>query len=76
MRPNKWEYTLDQAAPSIAKGYADEHGEAYLSLCEQGGGVTSDGSIIDEFASQKDVVPLGANLAATQLGVLYELSSE
>lgn len=76
MRPNNWEYALDQAAHSTAAFYACERGEAYLSLWEQGLGISYDGSIDRAFWSQRELPPIAPRLAATQVGLYYQLSSD
>ncbi|MEN8133244.1 MAG: hypothetical protein ABFS45_24325 [Pseudomonadota bacterium] len=73
MRPNNWEYALDQAAHVFGASYAAERGKSYLSLWEQGLGVVNDGSIEQDFMDQRQLSPVAPNIAATQLGVYYEL---
>ena len=73
MRPNNWEYALDQSCLSYSAFYAYEAGSSYLSLWEYGLGVSADQSYDERFTGQIHLKPLAPNLVATQLGVYYEL---
>lgn len=73
MRPNNWEYALDQASHPVSAFYACERGESYLSLWEYGLGLKEDGTSIESFISQNRKKPLAPNIVATQIGIYYEL---
>jgi hypothetical protein len=76
MRPNNWEYALDQACGSISAFYACERGESYLSIWECGLGVIRDGAHDERFIGQRQMESLAPILVVTQLGVYYEVSSD
>lgn len=76
MRPNNWEYALDQAFHVTGAFYACERGEAYLSVWEKGLGNVSDGSKNEVFMDQRSISPIPLNIAAVQLGTYYMLSTE
>jgi hypothetical protein len=76
MRENNWEFALDQAAASTAAFYAYDRGESYLSFWEHGLGIAWDGSEEASYVAQRELEPMAPRLAATQLGVYYELSPE
>jgi len=76
MRENNWEFALDQAASWTAAMYAHDRGEAYLSLWEHGLGITWDGSEEPDYMAQRELKPIAPRLAATQMGVYYELCPE
>lgn len=71
MRPNNWEFALDQANHDIPAFYACERGESYISFWEYGLGVKSDGTHSESFYCQKQLKPLAPNVLATQIGVYY-----
>lgn len=73
MRENNWEYALDSSAGS-GNFYADYRGEAYLSYWQKGIGISSDGSEVPEWRSQKGLVARRPAIVATELGV--DLSSK
>ena len=76
MRPNNWEYALDQAFHTTGALYACGKGEAYLSVWENGLGNVSDGSKNEVFTAQRSISPTPLNLAAAQLGTYYMLSTD
>ena len=76
MRPNNWEYALDQAFHTTGALYACDRGEAYLSMWEKGLGSVSDGSINPVFMAQRSISPIPLNLAAVQLGMYYMLLTD
>ena len=73
MRPNNWEYALDQASHPMSAFYACERGESYISLWEDGLGVTADGLNNEIFVRQKTLEPIAPKFVATQIGIFYEL---
>ncbi|GHD25490.1 hypothetical protein GCM10007053_01340 [Halioglobus pacificus] len=68
MRRNNWEYALDGSA-GMGQVYASEAGRCYLSLWEFGLGVSSDGSLIDEWHVQRNLPPISQNYVVKQMGV-------
>jgi hypothetical protein len=72
MRPNNWEYLLDQTA-SNGQFYAFERGDAYLSFWEHGLGICHDGEADEDWMAQRETPPLLPSHVATQLGVHYSL---
>ena len=72
MRENNWEYALDCSA-GAGNGYADERGEAYLSLWDHGLGVGRDGNRITVWADQADSAARPATRTVTELGVYHML---
>jgi len=74
MRPNNWEYALDQACHEFSAFYAADRGESYLSFWEYGLGLKADGTSDETYVNQRHQEPLAPNLVATQLGIYYELS--
>jgi len=66
MRPNNWEYARDQSA-SIGNAYAAERNDAYLSYWEFGLGISYNGSIVQEWHSQRDPKPIEGKYIAMQL---------
>jgi hypothetical protein len=75
MRPNNWEYALDQACGSNSAFYACERGESYLSTWEHGLGVRGDGVHDERFIGERRMESLAPILLVTQLGVYYEVCS-
>ncbi len=73
LRPNNWEYALDQASHPVSAFYACERGESYLSFWEYGLGVNADGTNSQIFDCQKQLESFAPNLVATQIGVYYSL---
>lgn len=65
IRANNWEYARDQSV-SIGNAYAAERNDAYLSYWK-GLGINYDGSIINEWHSQRDLEPIKAGYIAIQI---------
>jgi hypothetical protein len=73
MRPNNWEYALDQASHPMSAYYACEAGQSYLSLWEYGLGIKADGNLVEPFSDQRTLRSLKTILGVTQIGVYYTL---
>lgn len=73
MRPNNWEYALDCSA-GMGNMYAADSGASYLSYWEFGLGVCKDGSNVDVWHFQRDMVPIAPKYVAMQVGICYEMS--
>jgi len=63
LRPNAWEYTLDQSA-AMGQVYASCAGGSYLSFWELGLGLSRDRTIIAPWHAQRSLEPLPARTAA------------
>lgn len=68
MRPNNWEYALDCSAGN-GNFYASESGHSYLSRWQYGLGISSDGSEIPEWTSQRGKPALEPRYVATAFEV-------
>lgn len=66
MRPNNWEYALDQSA-GMGQVYAADRGDTYLSLWAYGLGVSHDGSHVDDWYAQRTLTPRPSGQVAAEL---------
>lgn len=66
MRPNNWEYALDQSA-GMGQAYAAHEGITYLSLWEHGLGVSNDGRQVEEWHAQRTLTPRPPREVAAEL---------
>lgn len=66
MRPNNWEYALDQSA-GMGQAYASERGVTYLSYWEFGLGVSHDGTEVENWHAQRSLIPRPASSVAAEL---------
>ena len=73
MRENNWECALDCSAGN-GNHYAADRGEAYLSYCEKGLGISWDGSDVPEWRKQLNLVARPAARVVAELGVYHTLS--
>ncbi|MCG5531643.1 hypothetical protein LRD18_12420 [Halorhodospira halochloris] len=74
MRRNSWEYALD-ASHGMGNHYASDRGEAYLSYWAHGVGISNDGSLVPEWATQRDLAARPAARVLIELGV-YQMFSK
>lgn len=70
MRDNNWKYIKDNSA-LISNAYTNRWGESYLSYWKFGLGISHDKSIIEEWYSQRELVPIKPQITVTELGVYY-----
>jgi len=71
MRPNNWEYALDNSA-TMGNVYASEAGESYLSYWEFGMGLSRDKTRVDAWYPQRWCASISPNILATQILINYK----